>query len=261
VTEHLQTRFVLKRTAEIITEPAFFDGFGTEFYIINNSQQKIGWEDPEFWIDFRLPFTGARTDVVLNMGSTLPFMKSGADQPSVRIAPSDIVFEGGIEFERISTLEYQNTGKGVTQFAYGIQLKHRFKHFAINAQSAYYLPLGTATADRWVLSSSGFDYTRESYTRQVPDLLTIAAGIEVQVKPWLNLALEGLAARSRNGWNEVEGEKILVPTAILAQASFSYDIIASKRLWIGQSLQVTIEAKDVYAPVLLTTSVKYNLFL
>lgn len=261
VTEYLQARFVLNRTAEIITEPAFFAGFGNQTYINNNSSQKIGWEDPEIWIDYRIPFKGSKTDLVFNLGSSLSVMKSGAVRPSLRIAPSGIVFEEGFEFQRISVVENLLTGNGVNRLGYGIQVKHRFKKVAINFQGRYYLPLGTETVDRWILSNTGFEYVKESYERQIPDQLTITTGIEAQIRPWLNVSVDGVMYRSRYGWNEKEGKKILVPTSELVQARLSYEIIATKRLWLGQSLNMTLSAMDVYAPVLLTTFVKYNLFL
>lgn len=261
LSEHLQARLVIERITEVITEPAFFDAFGFDYFILSSSSQKIGWKDPEFWFDFRLPFIGRRSDVVFNVGSSFAFMNSASKRPSLLISPSDINFIEGIEFERISTNEFLSTGNGVTRFGYGVQLKHRFKRIALNFQSTYYLPIGTETLDRWVLSDNGTEYNSESYQRQLADYLALMAGVEMQVRPWLNIAIEGNYMQSRHGWNQQKDEKILVPTATLTQVNFTYEILASKRLWLGQSLSVSINGKDVFAPLLLTTSVNYNLFL
>jgi hypothetical protein len=261
ITEHLQARLLLKRVAEVITEPAFFDGVGTNFYIFNSSNQKIGWLDPEYWLDFRLPFLGRRSDVVFNVGYSLPLMPSGLEKPTIRISSSTLNFSDGSEFENFSTDLYLNAGNGVPRFSYGVQLKHRFKRIALNFQSTYYLPLGTETLDRWVLSDNGTEYDSESFQRQLADHLALMAGVEMQVRPWLNIAIEGNYMQSRHGWNQQKDEKILVPTATLTQLNFTYEILASKRLWLGQSLYVNIDGKDVFAPLLLTTFVNYNLFL
>lgn len=261
VTEYLQARLLVNRVSETITEPAFFDGFGSEFYIINSSSEKIGWEDPQLWLDYRLPFFGKRTDVVVNLGSTFPWMSSGVDKPTLQTQPSNLVFPDGSEFDQISTVENFNTGNGVMSLGYGVQLKHRFKHLAINFQSTYYLPLGTESVNRWELSDSGFDYVKESYTKQIPDQLTIITGIEVQIRPWLNVSGDVFLTKSRHGWNEVADQKLLEPTSSLTQVSVSYEIMTSKRLWIGQTLNLSVSGTNVYAPVLLTTSAKFNLFL
>ncbi|MFN9502271.1 MAG: hypothetical protein ACK57K_13180, partial [Chryseotalea sp.] len=82
-----------------------------------------------------------------------------------------------------------------------------------------------------------------------------------QLKPWLNLSTDIFWFRSRNGWNETQNQKLLVPLSRLIQSGITYEIMASKRLWIGQTINFTLKGENVYAPLLLTSDVKYNLFL
>jgi hypothetical protein len=262
VTEYWQARINLSRSSEIITEPAIFKAnLDNEIVIINYSAEKIGWEDPEFWLDYRLPFTGRRTDVVLSAGTTLSIMENGSEKPTIRKQQSEIVFDGGVTFEQQSTLELQGTGRGTNFFNYGLQFKHRFAKWAFNFQSIYYLPLRESSASKWNLSDTGSDYIEERYTQQQPDQLFVNTGLEFQLRPWLNITTDITWFRSRNGWNETQDQKLLVPLSRLVQTGITYEIMASKRLWIGQTFYFTVKAENIYAPLLLTSYLKYNLFL
>jgi hypothetical protein len=261
ISEYWQVRVNLMRTVEIVTEPAFLDAFGDDFYLINYSSEKIGWKDPELWFDYRLPFTGRRTDIILSAGATISIMKNGSEKPRLRIQPSGIVFDEDISFEQLSTVEKINSGEGTNYFNYGLQFKQRFKYWAFNFQSVYYLPTQNTQASRWMLTDTGFDYVEERFNRQVPDQLFVNTGIEFQLKPWLNIAGDLIWYRSRNGWNEIQDQKLLVPVSKLIQLGITYEIMASKRLWIGQAINITTKAENIYAPLLLTSYLKYNLFL
>ena len=262
ITEYWQARLNLTRSTEIITEPAVFKAnLNNEIYIINYSTEKIGWEDPELWLDYRLPFIGRKTDVVLSVGATISIMDNDDERPTLRIQQSGIVFDGGITFENQSTLQLLKTGKGTNFFNYGLQFKHRFKKWAFNFQSAYYLPLKTVTTSRWNLSDTGLEYIEERYEQQAPDQLFINAGFEFQIRPWLNVSTDVFWFRSRNGWNVTQNQKLLVPLSRLIQTGITYEIMASKRLWIGQAINFTLKGENIYSPLLLTSYLRYNLFL
>lgn len=261
ITEFLQVRMNLRRSSEVIIEPALFDAFGADFFILNSSVEEIGFGDPEIWLDYRIPFLGPRTDLVINVGGSLPLTSTGENQPGIQDTPSIIDFFEGIDFRNVNRIKSINTGNGVPRLGYGFQFKHRFKRTAFNLQSSYLLPLKTSTEDRWVPSDTGFDETIEIYERQIPDNLFISGSFEIQMRPWLNVAVGTSYFRSRYGWNETEGQKLAIPEAILSQASFTYEIIATKNLWLGQTLNFNLSAENIYSPLLLTTAVKYNFFL
>ena len=147
ITEFLQARVNFRRSSEVIIEPALFDAFGADFFILNSSVEKIGFEDPNIWLDYRLPFLGSRTDLVIYVGGSLPLSNSGENQPSIQDTPSLINFFEGIDFRNVNRTNSINAGNGVPRLGYGFQFKHRFKKTAFNLQATYLLPLKTSTED------------------------------------------------------------------------------------------------------------------
>lgn len=228
-------------------------------YEVTYFDEYTGFEDIYLGGVFKVPFETDRIEITLSPGISLPLFSNKPEAPENSIVlPTEAQPTTKIVYH-----SHQRMGNGSLAVKAGTTFLLRLPgNVNVSARVNYSGPFSVSKSIRWIhqLEGSDFIYDDIPYEYLLGNTWDYKADLTFPVISWFSATLSWSGRNTSEGWSEKTGYRIKNSDVRLSVLSVGYEIIASGRLWISESMNIPISGKNQLAPFSIYLGVCYNLF-
>lgn len=218
-----------------------------------------GFEDLYLGAVFKFPFNTRTIEIALTPGIYLPLFSNKPDKPENSIELSTTQ-------QPTTRILYHNNhsyGNGILVMEFGtVAMLRPLRNLNISARVNYRGPYAETKMIRWIhqLDGSVFNYDAIPYLYVLGNTLDYKIDLSYQAISWFCVTLSWSGRNTTGGWSEVTGYRIKNRDTNLSLVSLGYEINATGRLWITESVNVPVYGRNELSPFSINLGISYNLF-